>query len=64
MLMGLYQNELIDRSLFRNLMQIGRYRNLAHYGRVRSVDKTIIDQTRAALTRIQALSPSSRRTPT
>ena len=63
MLLALHQNELIDRSLFRNLMQIGRYRNLAYYGRLRSVDKAIIDQTRAALARIQALSPSSRRTP-
>ena len=63
MLLALYQNELIDRSLFRNLMQIGRYRNLAYYGRLRSIDKAIIDQTRAALARIQALSSSSRRTP-
>jgi hypothetical protein len=57
MLMALHQSELIDRSLFRDLMQIGRYRNLAFFGRVRSVDKTIIDQTRAALARIQALAP-------
>jgi hypothetical protein len=63
MLLALYQNELIDRSLFRTLMQIGRYRNLAYYGRLRSVDKAIIDQTRAAIARIQSLSPSSRRNP-
>jgi hypothetical protein len=63
MLLALYQNEQIDRSLFRNLMQIGRYRNLAYYGRLRSIDKAIIDQTRAALARIQALSSSARRTP-
>jgi hypothetical protein len=61
MLLVLYQNELIDRSQFRDLMQIGRYRNLAYYGRLRSVDKSIIDRTRAALARIQALSPSARR---
>lgn len=64
LLLALSQNGLIDRALFNNLMQIGRYRNLAYYGRLPSVDKTIIDQTRAALTRIQALSPSSRTIPT
>jgi hypothetical protein len=63
MLLGLHQSGLIDRSLFRNLMQIGRYRNLAYYGRLRTVDTAIIDRTRAALARIQALSPSSRYTP-
>jgi hypothetical protein len=63
MLMALHQNSLIDRSLFRTLMQIGRYRNLAYYGRLRSVDKAIVDQTRAALARIQALPASARRTP-
>jgi hypothetical protein len=63
MLMALYENELIDRSLFRDLMRIGRYRNLAYYGRLRSVDKAIIDQTQVALGRIQALSRSSRPTP-
>ncbi len=51
--MALYQSELIDRSLFHELMQIGRHRNLAFFGRVPSVDKTIIDQTRAALARIR-----------
>lgn len=64
MLLALYQNRLIDRPLFNNLMRIGRYRDLAYYGRLRSVDKAIIDQTRAALDRIQALSPSSRSIPT
>jgi len=63
MLLELSQHERIDRSLFRQLMQIGRYRNLAYYGRVRSVDKAIVDQTRAALARIQALSSSSKRLP-
>jgi hypothetical protein len=63
MLMALYQSDLIDRALFRTLMQIGRYRNLAYYGRLRSVDTAITDQTRAALARIQALSPSARRSP-
>jgi hypothetical protein len=29
-------------------MQIGRYRNLAYYGRLRSVDTAIIDRTRGA----------------
>ena len=63
MVMALNQKGLIDRSLLHTLMQIGRYRNLAYYGRLRSVDRAIVDQTRAALARIQALSPSSRRTP-
>jgi hypothetical protein len=61
MLLALYQNELIDRSVFHSLMQIGRYRNLAYYGRLRSVDRAIIDRTRAALARLQALSSSARR---
>jgi hypothetical protein len=61
MLMALYQHQLIDRLLFHELMQIGRYRNLAYFGRVRNVDKAVIDRTRAALARIQALSPSARR---
>lgn len=60
MLMALYQHKLIDRSLFRDLMQIGRYRNLASYGRVRQVDSTMIDQTRAVLARLEALAPSVR----
>jgi hypothetical protein len=53
----------IDRNIFRDLMRIGRYRNLASYGRLRRVDTAIIDQTRAALARMEALSPSVRRTP-
>jgi hypothetical protein len=62
-LMALLQNDLIDRTQFRTLMQIGRYRNLAYYGRLRSVDRSVVDQTRAALARIQALSAPARRTP-
>ena len=62
MLLALFQHNLIDRSLFRDLMGIGRYRNLASYGRVRRVDTAIIDQTRAALARLKALAPSAYRT--
>ena len=61
MLMALSQQNLIDRTLFRDLMQIGRYRNLASYGRLRRVDTAIIEQTHAALTRMEALSPSTQR---
>jgi hypothetical protein len=63
MLLALFQNDLIDRSFFHSLMRIGRYRNLAYYGRLRNVDKAMIDQTRAALTRIRALASPSRRAP-
>jgi hypothetical protein len=61
MLLALLQNDQIDRSFFHTLMRIGRYRNLAYYGRLRNVDKAMIDQTRAALARIQARVPSSQR---
>jgi hypothetical protein len=61
MLMALYQRNLIDRTLFHTLMRIDRYRNLASYGRVRNVDTRIVDETRAAFNRIQALSASARR---
>ena len=63
MLLALSQHGLIDRTLFRELMRIGRYRNLASYGRLRRVDTAIIDQTRAALAGMEALSPSTRGTP-
>ena len=59
LLIALYQNGLIDRNLFNDIMQIGRYRNLAQYGRVRNVDEAIINQTRTVPARIQALSLSS-----
>lgn len=61
MVMLLYQQNLIDRSAFRDLMGIERYRNLASYGRVRRVDLAIIDQTRAALARMEALASSALR---
>ena len=59
MLRTLYHNGCIDRALFNTLMQIGRYRTLAQYGRLRRVDTAIIDQTRVTLARVEALSPSS-----
>jgi len=62
MLLTLSQRNLIDRTLSRELMRIGRYRSLASYGRLRRVDTAIINETRGALARIEALTPSARRT--
>lgn len=54
MLLALSQHDLIDRNLFRELIRIGRYRDLASYGRLRRVNTAIADQTRAALARMEA----------
>lgn len=62
-LLAMSQRNLIDRIMFRDLMRIGRYRNLASYGRVRSVDTQIVDQTRAALAHIQALTRQPEKLP-
>lgn len=63
MLLSLSQRNLVDRAFVRDLMQIGRYRNLASYGRLRRVDAAVIDQARAALARLEALAPAARRAP-
>lgn len=55
-ILALYQNRLIDRAFFNNLLKLDRYHNLAYYGRVRTIDQTVIDQARSALSRLQTLS--------
>jgi hypothetical protein len=55
MIEALYQNEIIDRALFEELVDINKYRNLVFHGHVQDADESMVKRARAAAARIANL---------
>jgi hypothetical protein len=58
MIEALYQNEIIDRAFFEELMEINKYRNLVFHGHVQDADESMVERARAAAARIGNLPES------
>lgn len=55
MIDALLQNEKVDRPLFNELLEIGKYRNLVFHGHVAEVRAGMLKRVRAVASRIEAL---------
>lgn len=55
MIDALLQNEKVERPLFNELLEIGKYRNLVFHGHVAQVRAGMLKRVRAAAGRIEAL---------
>tara|TARA_R110002050_G_scaffold172311_1_gene304587 strand:+ start:2137 stop:2862 length:726 start_codon:yes stop_codon:yes gene_type:complete len=55
MIQALFQNELIDRQNYDDLLQINKFRNLVFHGHVNSVDKGMVDRVQSALNMVRKI---------